>query len=76
MSVKVESSLREPKHDETAAAALLGLRPQTLRLWRVRGCGPRFLKIGRLVRYPKSALEEFMSGRLVSNTAEAAEVGA
>jgi len=34
------------------AAALLHLRPQTLEVWRVRGEGPPFLKLGRrTVRY-------------------------
>jgi len=28
------------------AAALIGITPQTLRFWRVKGRGPRFVKLG------------------------------
>jgi len=39
--------------DQTEAAAALGLtNPRTLAAWRVRRCGPPFMKVGkRLVRY-------------------------
>lgn len=41
--------------EETAAA--LRVSPATLRTWRSRGRGPRFVKVGRLVRYRPVDLE-------------------
>jgi hypothetical protein len=37
--------------DEAAVAAIYSVSPTTLRTWRCIGRGPRFLKIGRSVRY-------------------------
>jgi hypothetical protein len=37
--------------DEAAVAAIYDVSPATLRTWRCLGRGPRFLKIGRSVRY-------------------------
>jgi len=28
------------------ASQILGIRPQTLRRWRMRGCGPRYIRTG------------------------------
>ena len=47
--------------DETEAACFLTIKPPTLAAWRYRGVGPDFLKIGRLIRYRRSALEDFLS---------------
>ena len=33
------------------AADMIGIRPETLRQWRMVGAGPAFLKLGRLVKY-------------------------
>ncbi len=41
------------------AAALLTLAPRTMERYRVRGGGPRYLKIGRTVRYPRLDLLEW-----------------
>lgn len=42
------------------AAAYLRLPKGTLEVWRQRGQGPRYSKIGRCVRYRQSQLDEFM----------------
>lgn len=43
--------------DEKQAARVIGFKPRTLSLWRARGNGPPFLKIGlRCVRYKLSDL--------------------
>ena len=43
------------------AAAYLGLSPKTLEKWRLRGEGPRFLKLGRtVVVYDKVDLDAYM----------------
>jgi excisionase family DNA binding protein len=52
---------------EARVAASLGISKVTLYSWRARAKGPRFTKIGRLVRYRSSDvdawLEEQRSGR-------------
>ena len=44
--------------DEKQAAALLQLSVKCLQGWRYRGGGPKFLKLGRLVRYTMSDVED------------------
>jgi predicted DNA-binding transcriptional regulator AlpA len=50
--------------DEQAAAGLLGISPQTLRVWRCHRKHLQFLKIGRCVRYRQSDIEAFLSGTI------------
>ena len=42
------------------AAEFLTMKPQTLDLWRTRSQGPRFLKIGKSVRYREADLIQFL----------------
>lgn len=42
------------------AAQYLSLEPQTLEVWRGRGKGPTFVKIGALVRYERRELEAYV----------------
>lgn len=53
---------------DEAAKDVLGCQPCTLEAQRSRGVGPRFVKIGRLVRYPGQYLIEYMESRTVQNT--------
>lgn len=47
--------------DENEAAASLSVAVQTLRNWRWKGEGPRFVKVGaRLVRYRRGDLAAFV----------------
>jgi predicted DNA-binding transcriptional regulator AlpA len=47
--------------DENEAAASLSVAVQTLRNWRWKGEGPRFVKVGaRLVRYRRADLAAFI----------------
>ncbi len=47
--------------NEREAAAILGAQVQTLRNWRWRGDGPRYLKVGqRMVRYHRADLLAFI----------------
>lgn len=53
---------------------MLKLKPRTIDMMRVSGKGPPYLKIGRLVRYRLSAVEEWYSQqgrRSTSDTANA-----
>lgn len=52
------------------AAEYLGMKPQTLEAWRCRGDGPRFVKLGRSVRYRQSDLDQWIESRTRSNTSE------
>lgn len=53
------------------AASILGIREQTLGVWRLRGCGPAYIRVGRAVRYRLSDLATYIDSRRVSSTAEA-----
>jgi len=55
--------------DEHRAARYLGLRVKTLRNWRSAGKGPSYIKIGRIVRYRVTELDEFIEKRLVDTGA-------
>jgi hypothetical protein len=54
------------------AATLLGLKPNTLEIWRSLGKGPAFLKYGdeafSAVRYERSTLLEWLKTRRFSST--------
>jgi excisionase family DNA binding protein len=61
-SIEFESSAE--LLDDKAAAALLDVSPGTLSVWRSTGrYALPFLKIGRKVRYRRSALEAWMQAR-------------
>ena len=36
--------------------------PATLKLWRMNGRGPAFVKLGRLVRYRRADVEQWIEG--------------
>jgi predicted DNA-binding transcriptional regulator AlpA len=56
--------------DTFAAAEKTGLAASTLRKLRLTGEGPRFLKLGRAVRYRESDLEDWLEQRAVQSTSE------
>jgi predicted DNA-binding transcriptional regulator AlpA len=49
--------------DEKELARLLRVSIGTLRFWRGIGRGPRYRKIGQLVRYAPSDVHEWLNGR-------------
>ena len=49
-----------PLADEGTLAAALGIRPSTLRRWRSTGQGPRYTKVGWLVRYPRPEVKRWL----------------
>ena len=57
--------------NENHAAEYLGVSVRTLQAWRVRGGGPRYVKIGRAVRYQRRELAAFQQSHTVSSTTEA-----
>ena len=60
---------------EREVAALLGLSVATLRAWRHRGKGPRFLRLGRSVRYLPSDVDDFVRASAVDTRSESSSDG-
>jgi len=58
------------------AAKLTGVPVCTLATWRSRGGGPRFLKLGKSVRYRRRSLFEWMDARERRNTADTGQLRA
>lgn len=56
--------------DTRAAADFLGVSARTLEGFRVRGGGPRFVKIGGSVRYRLASLEEYLQQQERASTAD------
>ena len=46
--------------DEVALAIRLGVSRSTLQSWRYAGRGPRFIKLGRLVRYRNVDVDAYL----------------
>lgn len=61
---------------EAQAAHLLSLKPRTLQMWRMRGTGPHYVKLGSTVRYRISTLSAWLDARTVRSTAGALPGGA
>ena len=54
--------------DTTEAARYTGLKKSTLDQWRSRGEGPKFVKLGRAVRYRRADLDEWIDSRVQQST--------
>jgi excisionase family DNA binding protein len=51
--------------DEKQLCAELGISPVTTTKWRRKGEGPPFIRVGRLIRYSRAALDEWLAARTV-----------
>ena len=60
---------------EREVADMLGLSVATLRAWRHRGRGPRFLRLGRSVRYLPSDVSDFVRASAVDTTSVSSSDG-
>ena len=57
--------------DEREAAGFLCYSPRALQNWRIRGGGPRFVKVSaRSIRYRRRDLNRWIEERIRSNTSE------
>ena len=54
----------------TQAAAYVNMSPRTLERYRVTGEGPKYLKLGRLVFYRQSHLDEWLNARVRRSTSD------
>jgi predicted DNA-binding transcriptional regulator AlpA len=50
-------------------AGQLRVKEVTLEKWRQTGCGPAYIKIGRLVRYRQSDLDRWLRDQTVTGDA-------
>src|SRR5262245_45975506 len=60
-------------YTEKQAAALLEVSVKTLQGWRYKGGGPRFIKMGRLIRYAESDLEAFVLEKRRTSTSDSGQ---
>jgi predicted DNA-binding transcriptional regulator AlpA len=59
--------------DERTAADFVGYSPRALQNWRLRGGGPRFVRVSaRSIRYRRRDLIQWAEQRLRSNTSDGA----
>jgi hypothetical protein len=56
--------------DQKKTAHILGLSVRTLERHRLAGTGPRYVRLGRLVRYRQQDLVDFVDRNLRRSTAE------
>ena len=52
--------LPDGRMDRRNAATYLGLKESTLRVWAVKGIGPRMVRVGSRVFYVKESLDQFI----------------
>jgi predicted DNA-binding transcriptional regulator AlpA len=66
------SSAMDELLDQKTAAKLLRLSVRTLERHRLAGTGPKFCRLGRLIRYRQSDLSDWIEGSVKSSTSVAA----
>jgi Helix-turn-helix domain len=64
------SALPEDVLTEMETAALLRISVKGLQGWRYKGNGPKFLKLGRAVRYRRVDLQDFVLKALRTSTSD------
>lgn len=60
-----EATTTDPLMRSDAVADYLGVMVPALEKWRQLGTGPDYIKVGRLVRYKKSALDAWLTERTI-----------
>ena len=70
MKAPVGASTIDPLLHSRDVARILNVSMSWLAKARLSGEGPRFVKIGRAVRYLESALREYIKGRTRGSTSE------
>jgi predicted DNA-binding transcriptional regulator AlpA len=70
MNAQVRASTIDPLLHPRDVAKLLGVSTSWLAKARLSGNGPRFVKIGRAVRYLESSLKEYIKARMRGSTSE------
>lgn len=57
------------------AAAYIGCKPATLRAWKAHGRGPRYYRAGRLIRYRRTDLDDWILDQLAASPASSGNNG-
>lgn len=70
MPILPKSGTFDPLLHPRDAANMLAVSMSWLAKSRLSGTGPRFVKIGRAVRYPESTIREFIKCRMRGSTSE------
>ncbi len=65
----VQQTTAEELIDESTLATRLGVSRSTLQSWRYAGRGPRFIKLGRIVRYRGADIEAYLRANTRGNVA-------
>ena len=71
MNFPTKAAALDPLLRPADVAKLLRVSDSWLAKSRLSGTGPRFVKVGRAVRYAESAVREFIKARGRSSTSEA-----
>ena len=72
-SIGIEAKSHMAMLTEEEAAAYIGVSPATLRSWRCRERGPRFIKVGRRVGYLRKDLDAYLSAHVSCPVASLSE---
>jgi predicted DNA-binding transcriptional regulator AlpA len=56
--------------NQKQAARILGLSVRTLERHRVTGTGPRYVRLGHVIRYRQNDLQEWIDSNLRNSTSE------
>jgi predicted DNA-binding transcriptional regulator AlpA len=70
MNAPARANTIDPLLHSRDAAKMLGVSISWLAKSRLRGDGPRYVKIGRAVRYPESSIREYIKSRMRGATSE------
>lgn len=55
---------------QAEVAELLGVTERCIEGWRVRGGGPRYVRVGRLIRYRHSDVSAWLDARTRASTSD------
>jgi predicted DNA-binding transcriptional regulator AlpA len=70
MNAPIKPNTLDPLLHPARVAKVLGVSLSWLAKARLSGTGPRFIKIGRAVRYAQSAVREYILSRQRNSTSE------
>lgn len=60
----------KPLLDPEPASPLIGAAPKTMANWRNLGCGPKFIRVGRKIKYDPDDIAAWRDARRVGSTSE------
>ena len=56
--------------DEKKTAQMLGLSPRTLQMWRLKGEGPPFVRLGAAIRYDLEEVNRWLDDQTRKSTSD------